>query len=77
MIYVAYLDDIIVLSEIFAQHLKDLKTVINRLIQFKLRANRKNVSFFGCAKYLGHVITQHGIQIDSEKTAAVAKFLVP
>ncbi|GFS61455.1 retrovirus-related Pol polyprotein from transposon 17.6 [Trichonephila clavipes] len=37
-----YLDDIIVLSETFEKHMFDLKTIFERLLHFKLKANREN-----------------------------------
>ncbi|GFU01244.1 hypothetical protein TNCV_5123991 [Trichonephila clavipes] len=40
-----YLDDIIVLSETFEKHMFDLKTIFERLLHFKLKANREKCHF--------------------------------
>ncbi|GBM06077.1 hypothetical protein AVEN_49452-1 [Araneus ventricosus] len=54
----AYLDDIIVLSPTFDQHLQDLETIFLKLKDYKLRANRSKCHF-ACSrvKYLGLWIT--------------------
>lgn len=74
----SYLDDIIVLSETFEDHIHDLSTVFQRLEQFKLQANREKCNF-ACSKvkYLGHWITPHGIEVDPGKVEAITKFPVP
>ncbi|GFU68055.1 retrovirus-related Pol polyprotein from transposon 297 [Trichonephila clavipes] len=63
-----YLDDIIIMSPTFEQHLADLEAVFKRLMAFKLRANREKC-LFTCSsvKYLGLWITPQGV-------AAVAKW---
>ncbi|GFY34334.1 retrovirus-related Pol polyprotein from transposon 17.6 [Trichonephila clavipes] len=63
-----YLDDIIVLSETFEKHMFDLKTIFERLLHFKLKANREKCHFASFrVKYLGFRITQKGIEVDPEK----------
>ncbi|GFY16411.1 retrovirus-related Pol polyprotein from transposon 17.6 [Trichonephila clavipes] len=49
----AYLDDIIIMSPTFEQHLADLEAVFKRLMDFKLRANTEKCQF-SCSrvKYL-------------------------
>ncbi|GFY00398.1 retrovirus-related Pol polyprotein from transposon 297 [Trichonephila clavipes] len=68
----AYLDDIIIMSPTFEQHLADLEAVFKRLMDFKLRANREKCQF-SClhVKYLGLWITPQGIEVDHEKTSAI------
>ncbi|GFX37944.1 retrovirus-related Pol polyprotein from transposon 17.6 [Trichonephila clavipes] len=67
-----YLDDIIVLSETFEKHMFDLKTIFERLLHFKLKANREKCHFaFSRVKYLGFWITQKGIEVDPEKVASI------
>ncbi|GFX70360.1 hypothetical protein TNCV_968321 [Trichonephila clavipes] len=53
-----YLDDIVVLSETFEQHIEDLRMVFDRLKKFELCANREKCKFV-CSrvKYLGLWIT--------------------
>ncbi|GFX77408.1 retrovirus-related Pol polyprotein from transposon 297 [Trichonephila clavipes] len=58
-----YLDDIVVLSETFEQHIEDLRMVFDRLKKFKLCANREKCKFVcSCVKYLGLWITPKGIE---------------
>ncbi|GFX90425.1 transposon Tf2-9 polyprotein [Trichonephila clavipes] len=66
-----HLGDIIIMSPTFEQHLADLESVLKRLMDFKLRANREKC-LFTCSsfKYLGLWITPQGIEVDHEKTSA-------
>lgn len=78
ILILAYLDDIFILSETFDVHLDDLKCVFDRLRLFKLRANRDKCTFASArVKYLGHVVTSDGIQVDDEKTSAITNMLPP
>ncbi|GFU87072.1 retrovirus-related Pol polyprotein from transposon 17.6 [Trichonephila clavipes] len=70
-----YLDDIIVLSETFEKHMFDLKTIFERLLHFKLKANREKYNFASSrVKYLGFCFTQKGIEVDPEKVAYIQDF---
>lgn len=57
-----YLDDLILLSASFNEHLIHLEKVFQQLKKFQLRAHREKCKF-GCPeiKYLGHIISRHGI----------------
>ena len=74
----AYLDDIVVFSPTFEQHLEDLKQVFGRIQKANLKIKPPKCSF---AKdgidYLGFVITPRGIECDPAKTAKVAEFPEP
>ncbi|GFV62460.1 retrovirus-related Pol polyprotein from transposon 17.6 [Trichonephila clavipes] len=74
----AYLDDIIVMSPTFEQHLADLEAVFKSLMDFKLRANREKCQF-SCSrvKYLGLWITAQGIEVDHEQTSAILRIPLP
>ncbi|GBM37612.1 Retrovirus-related Pol polyprotein from transposon 17.6 [Araneus ventricosus] len=74
----AYLDDVIVLSSTFEEHLEDLRQVLDRLQHFKLHANRSKCNF-ACpkVKYLGHYITNAGIEVDPSKIEAIVKIPPP
>ncbi|GFW05610.1 transposon Tf2-6 polyprotein [Trichonephila clavipes] len=73
-----YLDDIVVLSKTFEQHIEDLRMVFDRLKKFKLCANREKCKFV-CSrvKYLGLWITPKGIEVDQDKTAAILNIPSP
>lgn len=73
-----YLDDLLVLSSTFDEHLDDLKAVLDRLRKFGLRMNREKCRF--CCqniKYLGHILTSKGIQPDLDKTKAIREMRAP
>ncbi|KAG6454378.1 hypothetical protein O3G_MSEX008673 [Manduca sexta] len=73
-----YLDDLIILSPSFEEHIEDLEAVFERLEMFSLRVNRKK-SCFACdsVKFLGHIIVPGGLQADPSKTSAIADMPEP
>ena len=73
-----YLDDILVCSETFEDHLEHLKTVFERLRKAGLTLKPKKCFFaLECVTYLGHVISREGVSPDPEKTNKVRDFPVP
>jgi hypothetical protein len=73
-----YVDDIIVFSKTFEQHLTDLQRIFERLVAAGLKIKPSKCSM-GLTElvYLGHVIDRHGICPDPAKIAAVKKFPTP
>ncbi|XP_017469475.1 PREDICTED: uncharacterized protein K02A2.6-like [Rhagoletis zephyria] len=69
----AYLDDIILCSSSFEEHLKDLSKLFERISQFGLKVN-KGKCRFACreVKYLGHILTSAGIRVDPDKVTAIS-----
>lgn len=75
---IAYLDDIVVYSENFQEHLCHLKKVFERLYKAQLRINTEKSKFCKSElQYLGHVIGNGGIKTDPEKTRAILEFPTP
>ena len=73
-----YLDDIIVFSSTFEQHLERLELVFGRLRSYGLKLKpRKCHLLQSKVKYLGHIISAEGIETDPEKTSAVADWPRP
>lgn len=73
-----YLDDIIVFSHSKEQHFNDLQVVLDTLRNAGLTVNMKKSNFFQeTLKFLGHVVSSEGIQVNSEKTEAIKNFPVP
>ena len=73
-----YLDDIIIYSPTFNQHLKHLDTVLRMVQNVGLKASTGK-SFF-CRqklKYLGHVVSAEGIEVDDEKVKAMKEMAAP
>lgn len=73
-----YIDDIVIYSPTFEQHLTDLSNVFQALRDANLTLKISKCCF--CRKemkYLGHIITQNGIKPDPSLTKAVSKFPQP
>ncbi|XP_043064323.1 uncharacterized protein LOC122320261 [Drosophila ficusphila] len=74
----AYLDDIIVVGATLSEHVRNLREVFRRLREANLRLNRDKCQFFQRSiKYLGHVISEAGIQTDPDKVAAIRELTPP
>lgn len=72
------MDNVLLLSNSFEKHLKDLSEVFQRLVVFKLRVNREKSHFFKLnVEYQGQVITSEGIHVTPEKVSAVTNRLPP
>lgn len=75
---VAYLDDIIIFSETFEDHLIHLRKVLTELRKANLHINtEKSVFCKKELKYLGHVVGQGGIQTDPDKIKAISELEPP
>ena len=73
-----YVDDILVFSNSFKEHLQHLEQIFCRLTSAGLTLKPSKCSFaLSSVKYLGHVLTKDGIQVDVSKTDAVRSFPVP
>ncbi|XP_053593878.1 uncharacterized protein LOC128667533 [Microplitis demolitor] len=73
-----YLDDIIIVTETYEEHLIWLQKVLEKLQQAGLTINREK-SEFCCSEVhdLGFIVNSEGLQIDLEKTSAVREFPAP
>ena len=73
-----YLDDIIVFSSTFEEHLERLQAVFFRLELHNLKLKATKCEFFKSqVVYLGHVVSEAGIQADPAKIEAVRNWPVP
>lgn len=74
----AYLDDLVVVSGSFDEHLSLLRVVFGKLREAGLRLNPEKCHF-GRKEltYLGHVVTSDGIATDPEKVRAIREFATP
>ena len=74
----AYLDDVIVWSNSFEQHLKDVEAVLERLELAGLKARPQKCNLFVKeVQLLGHVVTPEGVKPDQFKTKAVKEWPEP
>ena len=73
-----YIDDVIVLGRTFDEHLRNLRSVLQRLRESGLRLNQSKCSFFQKeVKYLGHIISRDGVATDPSKTEKVTTWPTP
>jgi len=73
-----YLDDVIVFSSNFADHLVRLSSVFDRLRAAGLKLKQEKCHFAKtCVTYLGHVISNQGIAPDKAKLESVANYPTP
>ena len=64
-----YLDDLIIFSNTFDEHLQRLKLVLQRLRECGQQLAPKKCKFFyRKVAYVGHVVSEHGVETDPSKT---------
>jgi hypothetical protein len=73
-----YLDDAIIASTSFEEHLSDLKEVFVRLKDANLHLKASKCHFF-CpeVQYLGHLITRDGVRANPKKVELIANWGIP
>ena len=73
-----YLDDIIIFSKTEEEHLQHLEDIFEQLQKAGLKLKLQKCSFFKKhIQYLGHLISDEGIQPLPEKLESIAKMPVP
>lgn len=73
-----YLDDVIICTATFEDHLKVLREVIRRIVDAGLTLNRTKCNF--CKpelKYLGYIVNFTGLMVDPEKVEAILRIPEP
>lgn len=73
-----YLDDVVVYSKTFEEHMVHLGEVFKRLKDAGLTVKPSKINLVRREiAFLGHVISGHGVRIDHERTKAIYEFRVP
>lgn len=73
-----YLDDIIIFSSTFKDHLQRLEMVLSRLQERNLKLKFKKCQFFQKeVRYLGHIVSSNGVATDPEKICVVKQWKRP
>ncbi len=73
-----YLDDIIIFSQTVEQHLHRLREVLGRLRDAGLKMKPSKCHFLRkSVSYLGHIISERGVETDPEKTRCVQAWPTP
>lgn len=73
-----YLDDIVIVTQTFEQHIDVLSRVFDRLISAGLTLGREKCNF--CRpelRYLGYVVDVNGLHVDPEKVNAILQIPTP
>lgn len=73
-----FIDDIIIYGKTYEEHLKNLQLVFNRIREANLKlAPGKSEFFKRRVKYVGHLVSEEGIEINKEKTDIVTSWPKP
>ena len=75
---VIYLDDILIFSRTWEDHLRDVGAVLQRLRDSKLYAKVSKCEFGKeSVEFLGHVVSNEGVSVDAKKVEAIKEWPVP
>ncbi|KAI2650806.1 Transposon Tf2-6 polyprotein [Labeo rohita] len=75
---IAYMDDILVYSNSYSEHVQHVRSVLQRLIQYKLYAKEEKCQFHQeKVAFLGYVISPEGVAMDEAKVRAVQNWPQP
>ena len=73
-----YLDDVMIFSDTFENHLKHLEAVFQRMVDSEFQLKLSKCSFVKPeVEYLGHIISASGVKPDPKKVEKVKFFPVP
>ena len=73
-----YLDDVLVFGKTLCGHNTNLQRVLDRITEAGLKLKPRKCHFAQTAvEYLGHVVSEKGVQTDPRKIAAVEKYPTP
>ena len=74
----AYLDDILIYSKTVEDHFEHLKSVLDLHVQYGLKLNLKKCNLFQTkVVYLGHQVSQHGIEMVPEYVQKIQDWPLP
>ncbi|KAI2652199.1 Transposon Tf2-9 polyprotein [Labeo rohita] len=75
---IVYIDDILIFSNSYAEHVQHVRAVLQRLIQHKLFAKEEKCQFHQeSIAFLGYVISPEGVAMDESKVNAVRNWPRP
>jgi hypothetical protein len=73
-----YLDDVIVVGHTFQEHLLNLRKVLQRFREARLKLNPEKCQLLQKeVRYLGHIVSPEGVTTDPEKLEAVREWPTP
>ncbi len=75
---ILYIDDILIYSNILEEHIRYVRSVLKRLMQYQLYAKAEKCEFHQTiTSFLGYVISQEGVAMDERKVKAVLEWPQP
>jgi len=73
-----YIDDMVVKSKLESEHINDLGNIFEISRRHKLRLNASKYSFgVGSRKFLGYMVTHHGIEVNLDHIKAIKNLQPP
>ena len=70
-----FIDDVIIFGRNYEEHLGNLRLVFDRIRQHNMKLAPDKCSFFKRkVKYVGHIVSEEGVEIDPEKTEKVVNW---
>lgn len=73
-----FIDDIIIFSSSFEEHISNLKLVFDKIREANLKVSPTKCSFFKTkVKYVGHIISENGVETDPEKIDKIVNWPTP
>ena len=75
---IVYIDDILVYSELWEDHLKSLREVLQRCRDYNITLKLSKCHFLRPeVRFLGHVINRDGQNVDPEKSRVIEQYPIP
>jgi hypothetical protein len=75
---VVYLDDILIFSETWEEHMQHIQQVLSTLPKHKIYANLEKCSFgMNKIQYLGYIVDEHGVHVDPTKIQFIPDWPTP
>ena len=73
-----YLDDLLIYSQTFEEHMEKLEMIFNKLRKFGLKLKPSKCSFLKKSLvYLGHEVSEEGVRVDPKKIDVIKTWPVP
>src|SRR2546430_6718563 len=73
-----YLNDVIIYSKTFNEHLKHIEEVLDRIREVNLRLKAEKCTFAADElQFLGHVVGKEGVKPDPEKVDKIVNYPIP
>lgn len=77
-VVLVFIDDLIIFSSSLEEHEQRLKRVLQRLKEYGLKLAPGKCKFFQTSvRYLGHVVSEKGVETDPEKVKALTTWPIP